>query len=37
MYLLHLSKIRTKNIINDASAYTDLFDDLDKVNGVYKK
>ena len=31
-----VSKIRTKNIINDASIYLDLFEDLDKVDDVYK-
>jgi hypothetical protein len=33
---LTVSKIRTKNIINDASIYLDLFEDLDKVDDVYK-
>jgi hypothetical protein len=36
IYFLTVSKIRTKNIINDASIYLDLFEDLDKVNDVYK-
>ena len=31
-----VSKIRTKNIINDASIYLELFEDLDKVDDVYK-
>ena len=31
-----VSKYRTKNIINDASIYLDLFEDLDKVDDVYK-
>ena len=34
--LLTISKFRTKNIINDASIYLDLFEDLDKINDVYK-
>jgi hypothetical protein len=33
---LSVSKYRTKNIINDASIYLDLFEDLDKINDVYK-
>ena len=33
---LTISKFRTKNIINDASIYLDLFEDLDKINDVYK-
>jgi hypothetical protein len=33
---LSISKFRTKNIINDASIYLDLFEDLDKVDDVYK-
>ena len=36
IYFLSVSKIRTKNIINDASIYLDLFEDLDKVDDVYK-
>ena len=36
IYFLTVSKIRTKNIINDASIYLELFEDLDKVNDVYK-
>ena len=36
IYFLTVSKIRTKNIINDASIYLDLFEDLDKINDVYK-
>jgi hypothetical protein len=36
IYFLSISKFRTKNIINDAFIYLDLFEDLDKVNGVYK-
>jgi hypothetical protein len=35
-YFLSVSKFRTKNIINDASIYLDLFEDLDKVDDVYK-
>jgi len=33
---LSISIFRTKNIINDASIYLDLFEDLDKVDDVYK-
>lgn len=33
---LTVSKFRTNNIINDASIYLDLFEDLDKVNDIYK-
>ena len=33
---LSVSKYRTNNIINDASIYLDLFEDLDKINDVYK-
>jgi hypothetical protein len=33
---LSVSKYRTKNIIHDASIYLDLFEDLDKINDVYK-
>ena len=36
IYFLTVSKYRTKNIINDASIYLDLFEDLDKVDDVYK-
>ena len=36
IYFLTISKFRTKCIINDASIYLDLFEDLDKVNDVYK-
>jgi len=36
IYFLTVSKIRTKNIINDASIYLDLYEDLDKVDDVYK-
>jgi hypothetical protein len=36
IYFLTISKFRTKNIINDASIYLDLFEDLDKINDVYK-
>ena len=36
IYFLTVSKFRTKNIINDASIYLDLFEDLDKINDVYK-
>jgi hypothetical protein len=36
IYFLSISKFRTKNIINDASIYLDLFEDLDKVDDVYK-
>jgi hypothetical protein len=36
IYFLTISKFRTKNIINDASIYLDLFEDLDKVDDVYK-
>jgi hypothetical protein len=37
IYFLNVSKFRTNNIIYDASIYIDLFEDLDKVNDVYKK
>jgi hypothetical protein len=33
---LSVSKYRTKNIIHDASIFLDLFEDLDKINDVYK-
>ena len=36
IYFLTVSKFRTKNIINDASIYLDLYEDLDKVDDVYK-
>jgi hypothetical protein len=36
IYFLSISKFRTKNIINDASIYLELFEDLDKINDVYK-
>jgi hypothetical protein len=36
IYFLSTSKFRTKNIINDASIYLELFEDLDKINDVYK-
>ena len=36
IYFLSISKFRTKNIINDASIYLDHFEDLDKINDVYK-
>jgi hypothetical protein len=36
IYFLSISKFRTKNLINDASIYLDLFEDLDKVDDVYK-
>ena len=36
IYFLTVSKFRTKNIINDASIFLDLFEDLDHVNDVYK-
>ena len=36
IYFLTVSQIRTKNIIHDASIYLDLFEDLDKVDDVYK-
>jgi hypothetical protein len=36
IYFLSVSKFRTKNIIHDASIYLDLFEDLDKVDDVYK-
>jgi hypothetical protein len=36
IYFLTVSKQRTKNIINDTSIFLDLFEDLDKVNDVYK-
>lgn len=36
IYYLSVSKHRTHNIFNDASIFLDLFEDLDKVNDVYK-
>ena len=33
---MSVSKFRTKNIINDAYIFLDLFEDLDKVDDVYK-
>ena len=36
IYFLNVSKFRTKNIIYDASIYVDLFEDLDKVNDIFK-
>jgi hypothetical protein len=36
IYFLNVSKFRTKNIIYDASIFIDLFEDLDKVNDVFK-
>jgi len=36
IYFLTVSKHRTKNIINDASIFLDLFEDLDLVNDIYK-
>ena len=36
IYFLSISKYRTGNIINDASIFLDLFEDLDKVDDVYK-
>ena len=36
IYFLSVSKFRTNNLINDASIYLELFEDLDKVNDVYK-
>ena len=33
---LTVSKFRTKNIINDASLFLDLFEDLDLTQDVYK-
>ena len=34
IYFLSVSKFRTKNIINDASIFLDLFEDLDKTNDI---
>ena len=36
IYFSSISKFRTQNIINDSSIYLDLFEDLDKVDDVYK-
>jgi len=36
IYFLTVSKHRTKNIINDASIFLDLFEDLDLVDDIYK-
>ena len=36
IYFLTISKHRTKNIINDASIFLDLFEDLDLVDDIYK-
>ena len=36
IYFLTVSKYRTKNIINDASIFLDLFEDLDLINDIYK-
>ena len=36
IYFLTVSKYRTKNIINDASIFLGLFEDLDITNDVYK-
>jgi hypothetical protein len=36
IYFLTVSKHRTKNIINDASIFLDLFEDLDITNDIYK-
>ena len=36
IYFLIVSKYRTKNIMNDASIFLDLFDDLDITNDIYK-
>jgi len=33
---LTVSKYRTKNIINDASIFLDLYEDLDLINDIYK-
>ena len=34
IYFLSISKFRTKNIINDASIFLDLFEDLDLTNDI---
>jgi hypothetical protein len=36
IYFLSVSKFRTGNIINDASIFLDLFEDLDLISDVYK-
>jgi hypothetical protein len=36
IYFLSVSKFRTKNNINDASIYLDIYEDLNKVDDVYK-
>jgi len=36
IYFLSVSKYRTKIIINDASTFLDLFEDLDLVDDIYK-
>ena len=36
IYFLTVSKYRTKNIINDASIFLGLFEDLDLVDDIYK-
>ena len=36
IYILNVSKFRTKNIIYDASIYIDLFEDLDLTHDVFK-
>ena len=36
IYFLSVSKYRTKNIINDASIFLDLFEDLDLISDIYK-
>jgi hypothetical protein len=36
IYFLSISKFRTKNIINNAFIYLDLFEDLDRTNDVKK-
>jgi len=36
IYFLTVSKYRTKNIINDASIFLDLFEDWDITNDIYK-
>jgi hypothetical protein len=36
IYFVNVSKFRTGNLINDASIFLDLFEDLDKVDDVYK-
>jgi hypothetical protein len=36
IYFLTVSKYRTKNIINDASIFLDLYEDLDLISDIYK-